>query len=80
MVRIPLFLFSAQSYRAWIRGGVGVLLYGLPHVADLLFIETNTVLSLVGNDQKVLGNAPTPTIAYFNLIFFFLFTMLKTNL
>lgn len=42
MVRIPLFFFSSLSYRAWIRGSTGVLLYGLPHVADLLFIETNS--------------------------------------
>lgn len=47
-----LFLFLL-SHAAWIRGAAGALLYGLPHVADLLFIESNTVLSLVGNDQKV---------------------------
>lgn len=39
MVRIPLFFFSSPSYRAWIRGSLGLLLYGLPHVTDLLFVE-----------------------------------------
>lgn len=62
MVRILLFFFSSLSYRAWIRGSMGVLLYLLPHVANLLFIETNTLLSAVGSDQKLLGN-------YFNYIF-----------